>query len=64
MRKNNFEDQLIRKIEAGIRAIRLKTKTPDDVDIMVYLDRLKEFNEGMYQEYLVRYHKVLKTVPV
>lgn len=55
----SFEEELIRKIEAGIRALRLRTKEPKDTGCAVALNRLKEINVGMYEEYLQKYKKAL-----
>lgn len=54
------EEIAIRKIEGAIRSIRLGTKEPKDTNIGYFLNRLQEVNEGMYEDYLVKYVKVMK----
>ena len=51
------EEMYIRKIENGIRAIKLGSKTPEEAQVGLFLNRLKPLNEGMYQEHLKNYVK-------
>jgi hypothetical protein len=55
-----MEEICIRKIEGGIRGIKLGTKTPMDVDITNSFNRLKEINQGMYADLMNNYKKVLE----
>lgn len=55
----SFEDELIKKIESGIRALRLRTKEPKDTGCAVALNKLKGLNVGMYDEYLLKYKNAL-----
>jgi hypothetical protein len=55
----SYEEELIKKIEAGIRALRLRTKEPRDTGCAVALNKLKEINVGMYDEYLQKYKNAL-----
>lgn len=50
-----MEEILIKNIENGIRGIRLGTKTAENANVGVNLNRLKTINEGMYQEWLKKY---------
>lgn len=54
------EELYIKNIESGIRGLRLRNKTPSEVNVGSNLNRLKMFNEGMYDEYLEKYKKALK----
>jgi hypothetical protein len=54
------EDIYIRNIENGIRAIRLKTKTPDQVNVLDNLKRLQLVNVGMAGELQGKYENCLK----
>jgi hypothetical protein len=54
------EETYIKNIENGIRGLRLRTKTPSEVNVGSNLNRLKILNEGLYDEYLAKYTKVLK----
>jgi hypothetical protein len=55
-----MEEILVKKIECGIRGIRLGTKNPDEVMVGKSLDRLKDINEGLHEDLLERYIKVYK----
>lgn len=55
----SFEEELIRKIEAGIRALRLRTKEPKDTGCAVALNKLRDINVGMYDDYLEKYKNAL-----
>jgi hypothetical protein len=54
------EELYIKNIESGIRALRLRNKTPSEANVGSNLNRLKILNEGMYLEYLEKYKKALK----
>ncbi len=54
-----YEDELIKKIESGIRALRLRTKEPKDTGCAMALNKLKEINQGMYDEFLGKYKNAL-----
>jgi hypothetical protein len=53
------EELYIKNIEAGIRAIRMGTKEPSDTRAPVSLNKLKEVNVGLYEDYLAKYKNVL-----
>lgn len=55
-----MEELVIRKIECGIRGIRMGTKNPDEVNVGKYLSKLKEINDGLYDDYLEKYKRVMK----
>jgi hypothetical protein len=54
------EELYIKNIINGIRGLRLRTKTPSEVNVGSNLNRLKMVNEGLYDEYLAKYTKALK----
>jgi hypothetical protein len=53
------EELYIKNIEAGIRAIRMGTKEPSDTRAPESLNKLKEVNVGLYEDYLVKYKRIL-----
>jgi len=55
----SLEDTLIKNIENGIRGIRLGTKKPNEVKVGYFLNRLSKVNEGMFDDYLDKYKKVI-----
>lgn len=54
------EEICIKNIENGIRALKLRTKTPSEANVGVNLNKLKGLNLGMYDELLDEYKKALK----
>ena len=54
------EELYIKNIESGIRVLKLKTKEPSHSNILHNLKKLKEVNDGLYDDYLVKYDKALK----
>lgn len=50
-----MEELLIKNIESGIRGIRFGTKTPQNANVGVNLNKLKALNEGMYLELMEKY---------
>lgn len=55
-----IEELSIRKIENGIRGIKLGTKKPDEANVGYFLKKLEPLNVGMYEDYLEKYAKVMK----
>tara|TARA_B100000927_G_scaffold69597_2_gene55121 strand:+ start:247 stop:429 length:183 start_codon:yes stop_codon:yes gene_type:complete len=55
-----MEELLIKRVEADIRGLRMGTKTPEQIKIMYFLDKLKKLNDGLYDDYLEKYMKVRK----
>jgi hypothetical protein len=55
----NAEELYIKNIESGIRAIRMGSKEPNDTRAPVSLNKLKEVNVGLYEDYLAKYKRVL-----
>lgn len=58
----SLEETLIKKIEAAIRGIKMKTKQPKDVasDVANSLARLKTVNEGMATDLIEKYKNVIE----
>ena len=54
------EELCVKNIEAGIRAIRLRTKSPKEAGVGFSLNRLKDLNLGLYEDYLVKYKRVVE----
>tara|TARA_Y100000389_G_scaffold174296_1_gene184136 strand:- start:115 stop:294 length:180 start_codon:yes stop_codon:yes gene_type:complete len=55
-----MEELLIKKVEADIRGLRMRTKTPEQIKVMYFLNKLKEINEELYSDYLEKYLRVEK----
>ena len=53
------EELYIKNIENGIRAIRLGTKKPSETLAPVSLNKLKQINIGLYEDYLAKYKRIL-----
>ncbi len=53
------EELYIERIENGIRAIKLKTKSPEQVDITTQFRNLKLVNPNMYIDLQEKYLKTL-----
>jgi len=53
------EDIYLKNIIDAMRAIRLGKKTPKESNIGRNLNKLKEVNIGLYEDYLEQYKKVL-----
>jgi hypothetical protein len=53
------EELYILRIENGIRAIKMRTKSPEQVDITSQFKRLKLANPNMYEDLQEKYIKVV-----
>lgn len=53
------EELYILRIENGIRAIKMRTKSPEEVDITSHFKRLKLANPNMYEDLHEKYIKVV-----
>lgn len=53
-----IEETYVKHIESGIRAIKLGTKKPDEANVGKYLNKLREVNEGLYDDLFERYQLV------
>jgi hypothetical protein len=47
-----IEETYVKHIESGIRAIKLGTKKPDEANVGKYLNKLREVNEGLYDDFM------------
>ncbi len=54
------EELYIGKVEAGIRSIRMGTKTPNEAQVGLWLNKVKQLNDGMYLDLLEKYKNVMK----
>jgi hypothetical protein len=57
--KQGVEELAINKIRSGIRAIENGTKTPEEASLGYAFNKLKDLNEGLYQDFLVEYQMVV-----
>ena len=53
-----MEELILKKVNSGIRAIKLGTKTPEEVRVGYWLNRLKEINSVWYEECFDNYIKI------
>lgn len=56
-----IEDCYVKKIECGIRGIKLGTKKPSEVDINEALEKLKKVNDGLYEDLLKKYITIMES---
>lgn len=54
------EELCIENIEKGIRLIRSGKKSPKEAGLGVYFKRLKELNDGIYDDLIAEYKKVVE----
>lgn len=55
-----IEETYVKHIECGIRAIKLGTKRPDEANVGKFLNKLREVNEGLYDDLLERYQNIVE----
>ena len=55
----SIEEICIQKIEAGIRAIKNGTKTPQQANCGTFFIKLKPLNEGMHDDLMNNYKVVV-----
>tara|TARA_B100000767_G_C19281712_1_gene335746 strand:- start:311 stop:502 length:192 start_codon:yes stop_codon:yes gene_type:complete len=53
-----MEQLTIKKIERGLRGIRLGTKTPQESKVPYFLNKLEEMNSHWHSDYIVKFEKV------
>jgi hypothetical protein len=56
----SMEELCIENIEKGIRLIRSGKKSPKEAGLGVYFKRLKELNDGIYDDLIAEYKKVVE----
>jgi len=56
----SIEEYYVKKIENGIRGIRLGTKTPKNVNLSEFFKKLKILNDGLCEDLLKKYDNVVK----
>lgn len=54
------ETLYIKKIENGIRGIRMGTKSPYELMLLRWFAKLEPLNQGLHDDLLEKYKKVLK----
>lgn len=50
-----YEQDLIRKIEAGISAVKGKRKSPQEAKLASFFSALKPINDAMYEDLIKQY---------
>lgn len=55
-----MEELILKKVNCGIRAVKLGTKTPEEARVGYWLNRLKEINSVWYEECFENYLKINK----
>jgi hypothetical protein len=55
----SMEELCIENIEKGIRLIRSGKKSPKEAGLGVYFKRLKELNDGIYDDLIAEYKRVV-----
>jgi len=53
------EELYIKHIENGIRSILNGSKSVKEANVGISLNKLKQVNEGLYEDYLKKYKEVL-----
>lgn len=53
-----IEALVVKKIENGIRGIKLGTKKPEDLNVYSSLNKLKSLNVGLYEELTTKYENI------
>lgn len=57
-----MEQTLIRKIKGAMMGIKIGSKTPKDANVGLYLNKLKDLNQPMYDQLLSEYKTLLETI--
>jgi hypothetical protein len=55
-----MEELILKKINCGIRGIKMGTKTPEDARVGYFLNKLKEIDSPWYEECFNNYVKINK----
>ena len=56
----SIEELYVKKIECGIRGIKLGTKTPEDVQLQASFYKLQQINDGLCDDLYARYDAVMR----
>lgn len=56
----SYEQQLITKIEAGIRAVKGKRKSPKEANLASFFIKLKELNQAMHDDLIQQYKTAIE----
>jgi hypothetical protein len=56
-----MEELCIENIEKGIRLIRSGKKSPKDAGLGVYFKRLRDLNDGIYNDLIAEYKLVIES---
>ena len=55
-----LEELAIKKIRGGMLAIKNGSKSPEEVSLSYSFGKLQELNEGMYEDYILEYDRLVK----
>lgn len=55
-----IEETYVKHIENGIRAIKLGSKKPEDVNLESYFKKLKTINDGLCDDLIERYDDIVR----
>jgi hypothetical protein len=55
----SMEELCIENIEKGIRLIQSGKKSPKDAGLGVYFKRLRDLNDGIYEDLISKYKEVV-----
>lgn len=54
------EQLIVKKIEGGLRGLRMGTKTIEQARVQYFLNKLLEVNDGLYEHYYAMYVQTKK----
>ena len=55
-----IEETYVKHIECGIRAIKLRTKKPEEANVGKFLNKLRTVNDGLYDDLLAKYKRIME----
>lgn len=55
-----IEETYVKHIECGIRAIKLRTKKPEEANVGKFLNKLRTVNDGLYDDLLSKYKRIME----
>ena len=57
-----IEELSVKKIRSGIKQIKSGLKTPEEASLGFAFNKLKDLNEGLYEDFLAEYTKVVNSL--
>lgn len=55
-----IEECYVKKIEGGIRSIKLGYKKPEEIELISSFEKLKKINDGLCDDLKIKYDKIVK----